>query len=181
MSENKGMENWYALHTRSNSEKLVTTNLESKEVEHYYPSFTEVHQWADRKKLIHKPLFPGYVFVRFEDSSKGRVRILQTPGAIRLLGTSTDIIPVPEIEIESIRKLLGSGCPWTMHPYLSEGAWVRVRRGALKNAEGKLIRVKNTTRLVLSVNLFSKSVATEVNASDVELIRPVQVKPSRLS
>ncbi len=38
------------------------------------------------------------------------------------------------------------------HPLLREGAWVEVRRGALKGLEGLLVRIKNQTRLVLSIN-----------------------------
>jgi len=38
----------------------------------------------------------------------------------------------------------------------------------LTGIEGRLVRVKSETRLVLSVELLSPSVATEVDARDVE-------------
>jgi hypothetical protein len=47
---------------------------------------------------------------------------------------------------------------------------VRVVRGSLEGVEGILIRKKNQFRLVLSVDMLAKSVAVEIDASDIELI-----------
>ena len=47
---------------------------------------------------------------------------------------------------------------------------MRIRRGALKDVEGLLLRMKNQARLVLSINILSQSVATEVDLCDVEVL-----------
>ena len=44
-------------------------------------------------------------------------------------------------------------------------------RGSLEGLEGILIRKKNQFRLVLSVDMLAKSVAVEIDASDIESIR----------
>ena len=163
---------WYAVYTRSNFEKRVAAELRAKRLEHYLPTFQELHQWKDRKKLVDVPVFPGYVFARFPDSNQHRLQVLQTSGAVRILGHGDGIEPVPEVEIESIRRLLRADVPCFAHPFLHEGAWVRVKCGALKDLEGLLVRVKSKTRLVLSVTLLSQSVATEIDVSNVEVIRP---------
>ena len=51
---------------------------------------------------------------------------------------------------------------------------MRVKRGPLKDVEGILLRIKNYNRIVVSIELLSQAVATEVDASDVEPIGPVQ-------
>lgn len=165
---------WYAVYTRSNFEKRVAAELSGKRLEFYLPTFQELHQWKDRKKLVDVPVFPGYVFARFHDSSRHRLQVLQTSGAVRILGHGDGIEPVPDVEIESIRRLLKANVPCFAHPFLQEGAWVRVKRGALKDLEGLLVRVKSKTRLVLTVTLLSQSVATEIDVSDVEVIRPAR-------
>jgi transcription antitermination factor NusG len=147
-------------------------DLESRGVESYCPSIREIHQWADRKKIVERPLFPGYVFAHFLDSAETRLRILRSAGAVRILGGSGIIEPIPEVEIDSIRKTLDSGRPFARHPFLREGARVRVRRGALKNVEGTLMKIKNDVRLVLSISLFARSIATEVDLKDIEILRP---------
>jgi transcription antitermination factor NusG len=171
LSSDGGDRRWYAVQTRSNVEKSLCAGLETGGIENYCPAFREVHQWADRKKAIDRPLFPGYVFVRFEDGNeKARLQVLKTPGAVRILGGASKIDPIPDSEVESVRRMLDSGRPWTAHPFLKEGSRVRVRRGSMKNAEGILVRIKNETRLVVSINLFSQSIATEIDLRDVEAI-----------
>lgn len=165
------MSRWYAVRTRSNFEVRVNTRLLEKGIECWLPVFREVHQWKDRKKLVEKPVFPGYLFTRFADSSESRLAVLRTEGAVRILGQREEIEPVPNAEIEALQRLLTSNPRCLAHPLLREGAWVRVKRGALKNLEGRLVRVKNQTRLVLSMTLLSQSVSTEVDASDVEYVQ----------
>src|SRR5689334_17097148 len=82
----KSRPQWYAMQTRSRFEKAVAAQLVAKEVEHYLPSFGELHQWKDRKKVVEQVAFPGYVFVRFTDGGAARLNILKIPGAVRILG-----------------------------------------------------------------------------------------------
>jgi transcription antitermination factor NusG len=91
---------------------------------------------------------------------------------VHILGQGDRIEPILDEEIYGLRELLESNARCMAHPLLKEGAWVRVKRGPLKDLEGLLIRVKNQTRLVLSISLLSQSVSTEVDARDVEYLRP---------
>ena len=167
---------WYAVYTRSNFEKRVAAELAAKSVEHYLPVVPQLHQWKDRRKWIDVPVFAGYVFARFCDSLQTRLQVLRTAGAVRILGQAERIEPVPEAEIESIQRLLKANVPCCAHPFLREGAWVQVKRGPLRGLEGLLVRLKSKTRLVLSVTLLSQSVATEIDISDVEVLRPARRK-----
>jgi hypothetical protein len=54
------------------------------------------------------------------------------------------------------------------HPYLCQGARVRVKRGLLVGVEGIMIRRKERFRLVLSIDLIMRSVVLEVDEADVE-------------
>jgi transcription antitermination factor NusG len=161
-------ERWYAVQTRSRFEKVVRAELMEQGIEQYLAVFEDVHQWKDREKVVELPLFSGYIFVRFQDVEAARLRVLRTNGVVRILGAGGAIEPIPSKEIDSIRQLLLSGNGCHPHPFIREGCWVRVRRGVLAGVEGRLVRVKSQTRLVLSINLLSRSVATEVDTRDVE-------------
>ena len=169
-------QSWYALHTKSNFERRVSAELASKGIYSYLPAYEEIHQWKDRKKQVLVPLFPGYVFGRFEWDAEIRVSVLRTPGVVRILGQGADPEPVPEVEVDAIRLLLDSRVPCFAHPFLREGRRVRVKRGVLKGAVGILERFKSSTRLVMSVDLLCRSVAAEVDAADVE---PVELSSYR--
>jgi transcription antitermination factor NusG len=159
---------WYAVQTRSRFEKVVRAELASRGIDNYLAEFTQVHQWKDRKKAVEMPLFPGYVFARFREMGKERLEVLRTTGVVRILGVGSGMEPIPDGEIDSIRQLLKSGNRFYPWPFVHEGSWVRMRRGALAGVEGRLIQIKSQTRLVLSVDLLSRSIATEVDARDVE-------------
>ena len=170
---------WYAVHTRSNFERRVTSELTSKGMECFLPAVGELHQWKDRQKRVELPLFPGYAFVRMENSDKMRLQVLQTNGAVRILGYGAEREPIPDQEISAIRTLIASKVPFLTQPFLREGAWVRVVRGPLRNVEGLLLQVKKQTRLVVSINLLSRSISTEIDIHDAEAVRRPEARAPR--
>lgn len=163
-----GPARWYAVHTRSNFEQRVAGELGSKGLEICFPAYEEIHQWKDRKRKVAVPLFPGYLFVRFANSPELRLQVLKTARVVRILGNGGGIEAVPDEEIEAVQGLLRSNVACHAHPFLREGVRVRVKRGALKDLEGTLVRFKNRARLVISVALIAQSVAAEVDIRDVE-------------
>jgi transcription antitermination factor NusG len=160
--------NWYAVQTRSNFERLIASELKGKSIETFYPAVRELHRWKDRVKAVDVPLFPGYLFVRFEDTPSNRLRVVTTNGAVRILGDGSFIEPIPDHEIRSIRLLLDSARPFSAHPFLKEGAWVSVKRGPMRGIEGRILRFKSGARLVVSIEMLAKSIAVEVDDCDVE-------------
>ena len=161
---------WYAARTRSNFEKRVTEEIRAKGFEPYCPVFEEAHEWADRRKIVERPVFPGYVFVRFDNTPAARLSLLRTAGVVGFLGVDGIPEPIPNAEIEPVRRMLRGGLGVMGHPFLTAGAWVRVKRGALKGVEGRFVRAKNGSRLIVSISLLSQSIAAEVDARNVEVI-----------
>ncbi|MEM6684288.1 MAG: transcription termination/antitermination NusG family protein, partial [Bacteroidota bacterium] len=59
---------WYVLYVRSRCEKKVYESLKEISLESYLPQVKTIQQWSDRKKVVHKPLFPSYIFVNINSS-----------------------------------------------------------------------------------------------------------------
>ena len=57
---------WYALYVRPRFEKLVHYQLAEKGYETFFPTYISRRKWSDRVKSLCLPLFPGYVFCRFD-------------------------------------------------------------------------------------------------------------------
>ncbi len=166
------VERWYAVHTRSRFEKKVKDELSAKGIEVYLPLVEEPHQWKDRQKWCRLPVFSSYVFVHIQNRPASRLQILTAAGTVRILGQGGGIEAIPDAQIESIRSVLASGIPFVHHPFLRCGARVRVRDGAFAGVEGILTMVRNQRRLVLSVEMLCQSIAVEIDAARVEVIRP---------
>jgi transcription antitermination factor NusG len=158
-------ERWYAAQTSANHEKRVAEQLNLRAVEAYLPLYSSVRRWKDRRVRLELPLFPGYVFVRL--ALRDRLQVLQTPSVARLVGFGGQPTPLPEQEIDALRKGITHGMLIEPHPYLKVGQRVRVRSGPLLGLEGILQRKKNVNRLVLSLDLIMRSIAVEIDASEV--------------
>ena len=157
---------WYAAYTSANHEKRVAQQLRIRNVQHFLPLYTSVRQWKDRRVALMLPLFPGYVFVRI--ALLDMLRVLQVPGVARVVGFGGRPAALPEEEIDALRAALGRGLRAEPHPFLRSGRRARIKAGPLAGLEGILVRRKNRTRLVLSVELIQRSVQVEIEQADLE-------------
>ena len=166
---------WYAVYTCANHEKAVASQFEGRGVEHFLPLYETVHRWKDRRMRLELPLFPSYIFVHLPLREK--LRVLEVPGVVRLVGFGEHAAPLPVQEIETLRNSLTRELKAQPHPYLTAGRRVRIMSGPLAGMEGILVRKKSDFRLILSVNLIMRSIVVNVDAAD---IRPLTVgEPAR--
>src|SRR5579862_9404095 len=159
---------WYALYTAPRHEKRVADQICRQGIACFLPLYRSVRRWKDRRKELALVLFPGYVFVRLE--LQNRLRVLQLPGAVRLVAFNGQPVALPGQEIELLRSRLSDTHVMEPHPYLRVGRRVRVRRGPLQGLEGIIVRMKDGCRLVFSIDLIMRSVAVEVDEEEVELV-----------
>jgi transcription antitermination factor NusG len=114
------------------------------------------------------PLFPGYMFVRL--ALAARLRVLEVPGVVRLIGFNGQPVPLPESEIETLRRGVLSASRVEPHPYMTVGSRVRIVRGPLQGVEGILSRKKNLYRVIVTINVIARAAAVEVDALDIQRI-----------
>ena len=158
---------WYALWTHSHCEQLVRGQLDAKGFEIFLPTIGIWSSRAGVKHRIHRPLFPGYLFVRDQLCGPRYGELLSARGLVGVLGGSNGAPgEIPDLEIDAIRALVRSELPSSPYPYLQTGQRVRITDGPLAGAEGILVD-RNAAKglLVLSVHLFRRSVAVEVDCA----------------
>jgi transcription antitermination factor NusG len=160
---------WYAVRTRSRFEPIILQSLAGKGYTSYLPTLRRRRKWSDRTVELETPLFPGYVFSRFD--VKRRLPILQTPGVLSIVSFGKEPEPVDESEIEAVRTILSTGMPADLSRFICEGQKVRVVRGPLMGLEGILEKKKKDCRLLVSVTLLQRSIAAEIDGDWIEPIR----------
>src|SRR5467141_5302514 len=159
---------WYVAHTSANHEKRVAIQLTQRSIEHFLPLYESVRRWKDRRMKLQLPLFPGYVFVRL--ALRDRLRVLETPSVVRLVGFNGRPVALPDKEIEALQACAAAQINTEPHAYLTAGRRVRIKCGPLAELEGVLVRRKNGLRVVVSLDLIARSAAVEVDAADIERI-----------
>jgi transcriptional antiterminator NusG len=163
-----GVVSWFALAVVPRKEKATAQALRAKGYQDFLPMYTVRRRWSDRVKSVELPLFPGYVFSRFDP--KFRLPILKMPAVIAILGMGKQPEPIPDVEIDALQTVCKAGVNTIPYPYLTAGAKVRINEGPLTGVEGILLASKQA-RLILSVTLLQRSIAVEV---DAEWIAPVR-------
>jgi transcription antitermination factor NusG len=163
---------WHALYTRHQHEKMVAQALTLKGFEVFLPQYRTVHQWKDRQKSLELPLFPNYVFI--QGGLDRMLNIVTTPGVYSLISCCSRPAVIPAQEIDAVRRLVESPLPVEPHPFLQCGDLVRIKSGPLEGIQGILVRKTRGVRLVLSVEMLSKSASVEVDDNTVECVRAAE-------
>jgi transcription antitermination factor NusG len=154
---------WFALRVHTRKEAFVASQLGSQGVECFLPLYKSTRKWSDRVKEIQQPLFPSYLFSRFD--YQDRRAVVMTPGVLQVVGNGRVALPIPDEEISAIQSAVTSGLDHQPWPYIEVGERVRVVYGSLSGLEGILINFKGSNRVVLSVSLLRRSVAVEMEAA----------------
>lgn len=159
---------WFAASTTARHEKCVSELLVERQIEAFLPLYRKATQWKkSRPVVLELPLFPTYVFVRITRQARGTV--LSLPGVHSIVGTSKAPWPIPDFEIDALRRGLQMH-KVEPHPYLKVGERVRVKAGLMAGVEGILVRKKNKFRMVLTLDVIMQSMSVKVNADDLELM-----------
>src|SRR5437667_12130803 len=114
---------WFALVVKTQHEKMVASLLDSKGYEQFLPLYSVRRRWSDRIKQMELPLFPGYVFCRFDVHARGP--ILKTPSVLGIAGIAGKAIPLEDHEIVAIQRIHHSGLGVSPYPFLRAGQRVR--------------------------------------------------------
>lgn len=152
---------WYALYVRPRHEKTVSSQLQARQQETFLPLYSTKNRWADRWKTVMLPLFPGYVFCRFDLAS--RATVLAASGIVDLVRLGGEPAAIDESAIEAIRSIVNSGALVEPYPDLARGDRVVIRGGPFNGLSGTLMEVRNSLRLVVSIDLLCRSVLVEID------------------
>lgn len=159
---------WRVLHVVANHEKRVAQHLAARSLEHYLPLYSLKSKWTDRVVDLERPLFTGYIFVRF--ACEARLSVVSAPGVLRLLGSGIGET-VSAQEIERIRTGLAVGCILRPHPTVSIGEVVRVKSGVFEGVEGIVTELRHQCKVVIALAATKQCFSLEVDLDDIEILR----------
>jgi len=157
--------NWYVLYTSPRAEKKVKERLDELNIENYLPLHLSPSVWSDRVKMIDKPLFNSYIFVRCKEHELRA--LLRVYGVVQIVYYAGKPAIIRQKEIDAIRQFLEEAAK---HP-LCEGEEVEILTGALKNISGKIRKLKKNY-LLLYIEQLGVSVA--VNLSSVARVNRIK-------
>src|ERR1700679_66857 len=108
------MDAWFALTVAPRKEKITAQTLRSNGFEEFLPLYSSSRRWSDRIKKLENPLFPGYVFCRFD--LRDRQAIVKTPGVVSIVSFGKIPEPVNDDEISALQTVCRSGLAAAPYP-----------------------------------------------------------------
>ncbi|MBI3986627.1 MAG: hypothetical protein HY343_06895 [Lentisphaerae bacterium] len=162
--ETPGAPAWHVLHSKPRCEKKLADYCLFLHVEHYLPLRKETKIYQRRKVTVWKPLFPGYLFARFNNDARRDVlgshqvaRIIPVEDEVRLLA-----------ELDQVKKVLAVDPSIGACQAVQKGTRVRVITGSFQGLEGVVSTVKGSTRVIVNVEMINRGVAVEVGLDMLE-------------
>ncbi|MES2619179.1 MAG: UpxY family transcription antiterminator [Bacteroidota bacterium] len=163
--------NWNVVYTASRQEKKVALKLSEHNIENYLPIIKVLSQWSDRKKLIEKPLFNGYVFVKETNDYE---QILKITGVVAFLKYNKKNAIVRQHEIDTIKSLIAYGYDITTFDQsetIELGEQVMVADGPLKGQVGELYSKSDAKWFVIHFENFGNSLKVKLPSN---LLKPIK-------
>jgi transcription antitermination factor NusG len=156
---------WHVVHAKPRCEKKLGDYCEAHAVESYVPLRSETKIYQRRKVTVHKPVFPGYVFLRYSPENKAEV--LKSNMIVRILPVENQAQLVRELD--QIRLALSVDPTLDACAAFQAGKRVLIRSGPFQGLEGVVQILKGRTKVVLNVELIGRALAVEVG---VEMLEP---------
>ena len=169
--------NWFALLTKSNFEQTVFNNIVKKNIKAFLPKTKRKSRRKDRSLMIDVPLFPGYIFVQSSFDSAAQLKVLKTPGAVRLIGTKSDPVAIPPSQIESLKIITNANMDLVTgtNIRIKKGDYVMILEGPMAGAKGEFTRYKGKDRVIIKIDILGQYAGVEVLEDNVEKISDLLV------
>lgn len=158
-------ERWFAVHTRSKSEKAVQRALEKKGIRAWVPLQKMVRQWGRVVRTVERPLINCYVFVKI--TKEAYLPVLETEHVAGFIRFNQNLIAIPEEEIEVLRRITLENDVevQAVAGYFGEGDAVKIAKGNLTGLQGRVAKIEGKHRLVVELTHIGCSLLLTVDAS----------------
>jgi len=155
---------WYIVHTYSGFEQKVsqaikerakTAGLEKFFGEILVPTEKVIEVVKDKKRTSSRKFYPGYIIVQMVLTDETWHLVRTTPKVTGLIGSKDKPVPIPEEEVERIKKQMEEGAQKPRPKQTFEkGDPVRVEEGPFANFHGivdEVLPEKGKVRVLVSI------------------------------
>jgi transcription antitermination factor NusG len=153
---------WLAIQVIGGRELTTAASITRRGYENLVPVYVKRRS---HNHVTNAPLFPGYVFVRF--NAENTFPIVTVPGVIRFVGIGAHPVPIDDHEIEALHILGRTRTQCSPCAFIENGQTIAICKGVLTGLNGTVVRWKNKYRLVVSIKLLKQSVLVELDQNDV--------------
>ena len=155
---------WFAVYTRSKSEKVVKQLLDAKGIENYLPLLNVTRRYTRKIKQLQLPLISCYIFVKIVKDQY--VPVLETENVVKFIRFSKNLIAIPDEEIDIMRRVVGEVKEVEAEMgVMKEGDLVEIIGGRLTGIKGRLVEKQGKKKMVVALENIGYSLSMTIDAS----------------
>ena len=160
---------WFILQFKSNSHHLAAKNLNRQGFETFLPLHDATSRKLSRFINTSKPLFPGYMFVRFDKEESEWHKINNTYGVSRLMTVDSILRSVPDIFVDSLMKRYDLSGKLIPIQKLKKGDQVKVLTGPFANFIATIEEYETDQRIWILMDLMGRKTKIQTPSDALKL------------
>ena len=163
---------WFCLHTKPQKEVQVASFCTAQlGLETYYPRIRQHRTIRRRRTLVIRPLFPRYLFCRFDPASLFRA-VRYAPDIVQIVSRGDIPTVVSPDLIDGLRSWAGNEVDLlTLQPSMRVGDRVEVTNGPLQGLSGTILKeAQERVRVTILLSFLQNGAQLTVERSDLRLI-----------
>ncbi|HEY0288860.1 MAG TPA: transcription/translation regulatory transformer protein RfaH [Pseudomonas sp.] len=152
MSQTHNPARWYLIQTKPRQEARAEEHLQRQCFECYRPLKTAEKKRGSRA-VAEEELFPGYLFIRMDQTHDNWYPIRSTRGVARIVTFGGLPVPVQDVLIDQIRERLLAPPPKLE---FQQGEAVRITAGGFSDVEAIFLTADGDERAIILLNLLQR-------------------------
>lgn len=163
---------WYVVHTYSGHEAKVSTTLKQriesqkltdKVLDIIVPTQEKIEIKEGKKAQVKEKIFPGYLLIRMIMDDASWLAVRTTPGITSFVGSANRPTPLPDEEVETIKKFMAMEAPKFKTTFSINEA-IKITDGPFTDFLGSISEIDETKgKLKVMVSIFGRETPVELD------------------
>ena len=159
---------WYILQYKPNSHHQATKNLNKQGFETFLPFHSTTSRKASRFISTAQPLFPGYMFIRFDKTESDWHKINNTFGVSRLITFNTVLKSIPTAFVNNLMKQYDLSGELFPVKKLNKGDRVKVLKGPFANFIATVETYETEQRIWILMDLMGRKAKIQTHSDVIQ-------------
>ena len=163
------LKKWFILQFKPNSHYLAAKNLNRQGYETFLPLHDTTSRNVSRFTTTAKPLFPGYMFIKFNRAENTWNKINNTYGVSRLLTFNDTLEPISTTFVDHLMKRYDLSGKLLPIQKLKKGDQVTVLKGPFANFIATVEKYEADQRIWILMDLMGRKTKIQTPSDNLTL------------
>lgn len=161
--------NWLVVNTKTNSEKKAFENLKRQNFNVFFPKIKKQLNLTHKHKIVLKPLFPGYLFVEFNNKYNW-LKINSTYGVSKIVQFGERPLYIPIEFLKDLKKKCDQNDICNNQIFLQKGDKIKINKENGSPIDAIFEEFVDLKRSFVLITILNRELRTSVENNIIEKI-----------